>query len=507
MSVRASIVVLTYDQLKDGTVPCVESIFKFTSASDYELVLVDNASSDGTPEYLRSLEKGHANVKVILNDRNKGYAGGNNDGIRASQGQSIVLMNNDTLVTPGWLDSLLSPLEKDRSVGLISPVTNSAGNEQMIIIPSLNEENYVEVAGTYTGRNKGHIFETNKLGFYCVALRRDVLEKVGLLDENFGMGMFEDDDYCLRARNAGYRLVINDGCFIYHKGSLSFKKITGKEYQEIFDRNREYYLRKHGQPWLFNDLTLAYYKQMEREVNAILAKEPGSVEAERVAVRLKGFEFLIQNAREMERKGGSDGNAMRNGGSTKRILRMFRDEYLKGDRHSRTLFKRKVHRRLRPLKAQEIIDRMGEIRRKEAFSSLIVIMDVPDLQGNCDEAKMAKALASSGQAVLYLTANRDNDAVEVAEKVTEHLYLMNQELVGYLPHLVTKEECVPYIKRLGTLDRLGANGCSRCIVDLGDQDAGPYRAVLKERDMEALFLEGPEPDARVGTISDWLKKR
>ena len=485
---RASIVVLAYNQLKEGTAPCLESIFLHTPEEEYELVVVDNGSSDGTAEYLHSIAERRRNVRLVLNRQNKGYAGGNNDGMRAASGDCIVLLNNDTLVTPGWLDSLLAPLEGDRSIGLICPVTNSAGNEQMVLLPSLNEANYIEVAGQYTRRNAGHLFDTEKLGFYCVAMRREVMEKVGLLDEGFGLGMFEDDDYCLRVRKAGYRLVINEGCFIYHKGSLSFKRLDNKEYQEIFQRNREYYRRKHGQPWLFNDLTLAYYRHMEREIASLMSRDHPPQEAERIAVRLKGFEYLVQRAREIEMDGGKGGIGGGNDRSLRRMMRIFRDDYLRGDARSRLLLRRKALRHLRPLQNQEVIDRMGAIRRKEGFRRLFIITDVPDYHLGGKGAKLADALASQGIPVLYLTMNRERDAVEVTEEVKEHLYLMNGELVGFVPHLAAREEVVQLLSSVSSIDSLGQRPSS-FLVDLTGGREGEIEAFsLALNGASTLFL-------------------
>jgi len=493
---RASIVVLTYNQLKEGTAPCLESIFLHTPEEEYELVVVDNGSSDGTAEYLRSIAEKHKNVRLVLNRQNKGYAGGNNDGMRVASGDCIVLLNNDTLVTPGWLDSLLMPLEGDRSIGLICPVTNSAGNEQMVLLPSLNEENYVEVAGQYTRRNTGHLFDTEKLGFYCVAMRREVMEKVGLLDEGFGLGMFEDDDYCLRVRKAGYRLAVNEGCFIYHKGSLSFKRLDNEEYQEIFQRNREYYRRKHGQPWLFNDLTLAYYRHMEREITSLMSREHPPQEAERIAVRLKGFEYLVQRAREIEMNGREEGNRGGNDRSLRRMLRIFRDEYLRGDARSRLLFRRKVLRHLRPLSNQEVIDRMGAIRRKEGVRRLLIITDAPDYHLGGKGTKLADALASQGIPVLYLTMNRERDIVEVTEEVKEHLHLMNGELVGFVPHLAAREEVVQLISSVSSIDSLGQRPSS-FLVDLTGGREGEIEAFSSALNgASTLFLV--DEGARVG---------
>lgn len=490
--------VLTYNQLEEGTIPCLESLLLYTPRDHLELIVVDNASSDGTPDFLRGFAAKHDHVKLVLNSENKGYAGGNNDGMRISKGDCIVLLNNDTLVTPGWLDSLLSPLEKDRSIGMICPITNSAGNEQTVLIPSLNEQNYVEVAGRYTRRNAGHLFETEKLGFYCVAMRRDVLDRVGLLDEKFGLGMFEDDDYCARVRDEGYRLVINEGCFIYHKGSLSFKKLENKEYQLTFEQNREYYQKKHGRPWLFNDLTLAYYRHMENEIGSLMRSGNPPVEAERIAARLKGFEYLVQNARELERKGGSPKAVQGEDLSFRRVYRVFVDEYVRGDERSRKLFRRKLKRRRTPLQNQEIIDAMGSVRRREGFSRLLVIADAPDYLGGGKEAVIADALSSYGVSVLYLTRNSEKDAVEVAEEVKEHLHLMNQELIGFIPHLATPEELVQLVTSAMSLRSLEP-APSSYIVDLTGGREGEidtFSSALQGK--RVLFLVDPGVRTQTG---------
>ena len=135
---RASIVVLCYNGLEETTRPCLESIIASTPIDAYELIIVDNASLDGTAKYLQAFAAQHTNVRIQLNNNNKGYAGGNNDGIRLAKGQYIVLLNNDTLVPVGWLDQLLKLFNKQSGVGLLGPVTNSAGNEQRIELKGLN---------------------------------------------------------------------------------------------------------------------------------------------------------------------------------------------------------------------------------------------------------------------------------------------------------------------------------------------------------------------------------
>jgi GT2 family glycosyltransferase len=97
-----------------------------------EVIVVDNASRDGTPEYLRLAATQHENLRVILNDENRGFAAANNQGLEVARGDFLVLLNNDTAVPRGWLSSLVRHLSSDDSIGLIGPVTNQIGNEARI---------------------------------------------------------------------------------------------------------------------------------------------------------------------------------------------------------------------------------------------------------------------------------------------------------------------------------------------------------------------------------------
>lgn len=266
VAVQTSIVVLSYNGCDALTRPCVESLLKNTPQGSYELILVDNASRDSTPEYLRGVALQYPFVKLCLNSENKGYAGGNNDGLRLAKGRYVVLLNNDTLVGRGWLEPILQRLESSPEIGLIGPVTNSAGNEQRIDLPELNVQNFIEIAGHYTQAQKGRWFETEKLGFYCVAARREVIEQVGLLDEGFGLGMFEDDDYCIRVRQAGHKLAVLEDSFVYHKGSMSFKTLPSADYLQLFEKNRAYFFNKHEVVWTYSDIAHAIWRVIKRDM-------------------------------------------------------------------------------------------------------------------------------------------------------------------------------------------------------------------------------------------------
>ncbi|WP_333804622.1 glycosyltransferase [Sulfurospirillum sp.] len=285
-----SIVVLTYNQLEDCTKSCIKSIYEYTDKEQFELIIVDNDSQDGTKEYLKSIESKYPNIKVLLNDINKGYAGGNNDGIKASNGEYVILLNNDTLVSEGWLERLLRPFHDDCKVGLVGPISNSVGNEQRVNLDGLTEKNYNEISKRYTTLNHNVVCETQRLGFFCVAIKRNVIDTIGLLDEQFGIGMFEDDDYCLRSIQAGFKNVFVEGCFIYHKGSVSFKKLATEKYQALFQKNKAYFLSKHHVDWSYSDLLIAYFNYFETVQNKV-----------NFEVRQNDFKNLLLFLKELEK--------------------------------------------------------------------------------------------------------------------------------------------------------------------------------------------------------------
>lgn len=246
---KVSIIVVTYNNL-DYTRMCIESIFEKTQYPNLEIILVDNNSKDGTVDFLRGLAGERRNVKVIMNEVNKGFARANNQGISASSGDFLVLMNNDTIVTRGWLSKLLSHL-RDDTIGAVGPVTNWCGNEARIDVPYKSIEGLDEFSERY---NREHavprFFDIRVLAMYCFVMRRNLMNEVGLLDERFEVGMFEDDDFAHRIRLKGYRVVCAEDVFIHHFGESSFNGLKESgEYKRIFEKNRRLFEKKWGMSW------------------------------------------------------------------------------------------------------------------------------------------------------------------------------------------------------------------------------------------------------------------
>ncbi len=249
---KISILILTYNNL-DYTRLCLESIYKHTQYPNFEVIVVDNASQDDTPGYLLSFSRQRSNMQVVLNQENAGFAAGNNQAARLalqspSPPEMLVFLNNDTVVTPGWLEGLAHPL-KDPTVGLVGPVTNWSGNETRVPISETDFDKIIQVGRAYASQHAGQSFEIKMLPLLCAAVRRDVFEQVGFLDERFGMGMFEDDDYAMRIAQAGLKIVCTEDVFVYHWGRSSFSKLDEARYARLFSENKQKFEEKWGVEW------------------------------------------------------------------------------------------------------------------------------------------------------------------------------------------------------------------------------------------------------------------
>lgn len=209
-----SIIILTMNQLK-YTKMCINSIKRYTKYP-YELIVVDNGSTDDTPSYLGKLD-----AKVIYNKENKGFAGGCNQGIRIARGAYMLLLNNDTIVTDGWLKRLVRIAESSKRIGLVGPYTNMILGDQRIMVnysPIEKGEKIHQFAKKLSKRNNGKYKVADVSGF-CLLIKEEVIEKIGLLDERFGTAYLEDVDFNYRTKNVGFKSVIAEDCFVHHFGS------------------------------------------------------------------------------------------------------------------------------------------------------------------------------------------------------------------------------------------------------------------------------------------------
>ncbi len=240
-----SVIVVTRNHL-DLTTQCLESIEAMTAYGNYEVIVVDNGSSDGTPAFLDRWAGGRADRRVILNPDNRGFAAASNQGLAAADGKYLALLNNDTAVTAGWLGTLVGHLRRDHRIGLIGPVTNNAWNDARIDIEYTDLDQLHAVARRWTSRHLGQTRSIPSLTFFCVATSREVYDDVGPLDEAFGIGMFEDHDYCRRVERTGRRLACALDVFVHHESGASFDAMDQEHRWELFERNKRLYEARWG---------------------------------------------------------------------------------------------------------------------------------------------------------------------------------------------------------------------------------------------------------------------
>jgi GT2 family glycosyltransferase/predicted Zn-dependent protease len=241
-----SIIILAHDQLAHTRL-CLDSIRAHTPLP-HELILVDNGSTDGTSDYFHSLATQQKNVVVISNRRNLGFAAGNNQGLALARGECVLLLNNDTILTEGWLELMLAALQRHPDIGVVGPMTNHVSGPQLVKEPNYRSPDEMRLfAADWSRAHAGQTRETARVVGFCLLARRSVIDRIGGLDEQFGSGNFEDDDFCLRAGLAGFKICIAQDAFIHHTGSQTFKgaKI---DYGASLLRNWDLFKTKWGMP-------------------------------------------------------------------------------------------------------------------------------------------------------------------------------------------------------------------------------------------------------------------
>lgn len=243
MNRKTSIIILTYNNL-DKTRDCIESIRKYTDKDSYEIIVVDNNSTDDTKLFLEEQD----DIKVIFNESNVGFPMGCNVGIaNAEETYDILLLNNDTIVTKNWLSNLKKCLYSDEKIGAVGAVSNNGANLQGVDFTYNDFDEMQNLA------SKNNISDVKKweekvcLIGYCLLIKREVMDQLNGLDEGYTPGYIEDNDLSLNIIKLGYRLMLCHDSFIHHYLGTSFRKDEDK-FNKIILKNRDYFEKK----WNFN---------------------------------------------------------------------------------------------------------------------------------------------------------------------------------------------------------------------------------------------------------------
>lgn len=288
----ASIIIVTYNGLA-YTKMCLASLLGSDWRESDELIIIDNGSTDGTQEFLCELSRAHASVRIEVNSTNRGFAAANNHGLALASGEILILLNNDTILTRGWRHRLEQWLEIAEH-GLVGPVTNRTCNQAQIDSPYRTFSEMKAFAEKYTRQHRGESAEIPMLAMFCMAMRRDVFERVGPLDEQFEIGMFEDDDYARRVRQAGYKIICVEDVFVHHFGQAALGElcVTG-EYDRVLESNRRRFEAKWNVEWEPHGRRITpEYERLRSAIRHTVAQQLPS--GATVLVMTKGDEELLR---------------------------------------------------------------------------------------------------------------------------------------------------------------------------------------------------------------------
>lgn len=204
---------------------CLESICRLTR-TPYRLIIIDNASDAGTKKMLSDFAVSHANVTLCVNTENVGWVKAVNQGIGQSSAAYVCIMNNDTVVeTDDWLGKLIGIAGSEADIGLVNPSFDSA----------------------LEGRSLAPYIEVDFCRGYCIVVKREVLNRIGGLDEAYGLGYYDDDDFSVRAIRAGFRCIKVWDVVVRHVRDSTFSELfEDQKRRKMHQANKELFYAKWG---------------------------------------------------------------------------------------------------------------------------------------------------------------------------------------------------------------------------------------------------------------------
>lgn len=223
----------------EQTGPCLESLFRCTTVPS-RLLIVDNGSEPDIRARLRQVQPSGAVQEVMLlqHEKNEGFPRGMNRGIRASSAPFVCLLNNDLRFTDGWLEGMLAVAGSDPAIGVVNPGSNTFGSRPAAGVSLQTHAEHLRQ------QRHGRYTEVGMCIGFCMLITRRLLERIGALDEEVDRAFFEDEDFCMRAQQAGSLCVVADGAYVHHAEHQSVKDVPERE--ALFSKNKRWCEAKWG---------------------------------------------------------------------------------------------------------------------------------------------------------------------------------------------------------------------------------------------------------------------
>ena len=316
---RADVVVCVHNALEDVT-RCLASLAQHTD-SRHGVIVVDDGSDEATAALVRDAVQRHPGWTLVRNHQPAGYTRAANQGLQKSAADVVVLLNSDTIVTPGWLERLLECAESDPAIGIVGPLSNAAsyqsapelvgpdGDWSLNPLPPQWEIDHVGAAVAQVSRRS--FPRVPFVNGFCLAIKRAVVDAIGYFDEAaFPHGYGEENDYCLRAADDGFALAIADQAYVHHAKSRSYsherRRELGREGRKTLLQRYDAARIRSAEARLRADPDLAKMRQLLAER---LAESPPIVDAPSVLFLLPvsggggGAHSIAQEASGMRRLG------------------------------------------------------------------------------------------------------------------------------------------------------------------------------------------------------------
>lgn len=243
MGMKCSVVIPCFNGVA-LTRACIESLLQ-QSAPVHEILVVDNASTDATAQLA---DEFGAPVTVLRQTENRGFAGGVNAGIAMATGDEVLILNNDTQAAGNLIEELRAALHQAPEIGAAAPVSNCVKGEALLEVGHLGKDPAQRQELADALAEAPVVQDVDTLAGLCLLMRRSTLDEVGVFDERFGHGNYEDDDLCLRLRLHGYRLVVARRAFLHHEGHATFRSMGLDLSEQLQKRLQQFHAKWHEHP-------------------------------------------------------------------------------------------------------------------------------------------------------------------------------------------------------------------------------------------------------------------